>query len=231
MEAAKNAGLGKYGVATNIQGEFDLGTEAGRNMAAAEKAIKEVRSHLTLGTNTEKDCKNFLENERIIATMREEVKQQALEYSRRNNCDVPFEVTMPLYVEALKKYHYGQCGEIASAVFMALKEQGVSPLLYCETSEGEHALVVIGANKDMCGTAPVVADGWAMKRYPLSEFKKMQQMKYDVRYAPERYPADPFTPPYRLVAPYLAGMLEPRLYYSTDGGYENVTQLMEEPDW
>ncbi|HGK6652029.1 TPA: hypothetical protein ACJ5DZ_003124, partial [Legionella pneumophila] len=79
---------------------------------------------------------------------------------------------------------------------------------YCQTSIGEHCLIVIGRvsgsdpnDISTWGEEAVICDPWAEKAYPLSEFRKMQSPENDIRY-PEMCYANGKNP-----KPYLAGDL------------------------
>lgn len=184
-----------------------LSHEQKKYFRKAEQAIFYVRSNLIYGSNTEKDSKlPSWEPQRILA-LRQEVKQQAKAYALQHGGVADFSIISELNRKALKKFGFGNCGEQAQSAFIFLKKCGVSPLDFCVTTEGGHNLVVLGRNKSSdpndsstWGPDAVVCDPWAEKIYLLSEFKEMQKIENDVRYAAVCYKY--FSPP-----PYLSGAL------------------------
>lgn len=198
-------------------------SELERNIALAKEAIDEVRSYLTVGTNTEKDCKDVLECDDLIKKMRKEVSDEGCAYADTHGGFAGFDVTANLYTAAVKKYGYGQCMELASSVIVNLKNKGVSSLSYCITTKGQHALAVIGIDKDAdfnniatWGENAVVCDAWAEKIYPVSDFQTMQLPEHDVRLPSIVYIFNPNCPHY------LAGNLKVMHHYTAENGFVDV---------
>ncbi|HAT1981144.1 hypothetical protein [Legionella pneumophila] len=179
-----------------------------KNLNEALSAIKYVKSKLVYGSNTEKDSKKLNWEPGRIILLRKEVHALAVVYARSHNGKAGFDVISKLTHAALLKYGFGNCGEQAQTAFCYLQSRGVAPLDYCQTSIGEHCLIVIGRvsgsdpnDISTWGEDAVICDPWAEKAYPLSEFRVMQSPDNDIRY-PEICYANGKSP-----KPYLAGEL------------------------
>ncbi|HAU1574335.1 TPA: hypothetical protein JBI85_11355 [Legionella pneumophila] len=179
-----------------------------KNLNEALSAIKYVKSKLIYGSNTEQDSKKPNWEPGRIIHLRKEVHEQAVAYARSHNGKAGFDIISKLTHAALLKYGFGNCGEQAQTAFCFLQSRRVAPLDYCQTSIGEHCLIVIGRvsgsdpnDISTWGEEAVICDPWAEKAYPLSEFREMQNPDNDIRY-PEMCYTNGKKP-----KPYLAGDL------------------------
>jgi len=173
----------------------------------AEAAIKHIRSKLKYGSNTKKDSEMPDWDPARLFKLRKEVMQNAISYALEHDGRVPFLLMATLNYQALDKWGFGNCGEQAQSAFIYLKNAGVAPIDFCQTTVGGHNLLVIGRSsrsdtQDIrtWGEDAIICDPWAEKIYPVSSFYVMQSSEHEVRYPDICYNAD--SPPH-----YLSGEL------------------------
>lgn len=157
----------------------------------ATLAVSTIRSFLTHGSNhiSDSDRVDFQRGNAIRAAVPIIALHNAL---RGINPKEP--IFAKLNLLALKKYGYGQCGELAQAAFIHLVEKKIYPIDFCNTTQGGHSLVILGRapNSDpnditTWGDIAMICDVWANQVYPLSDFRKMQHKNDNSHYNPAIY--------------------------------------------
>lgn len=159
----------------------------------ANSAIATIRSFITHGSNHISDSGrvDFQRGNAIRAAVPIIALHNAL-----RGINPSQNVFAKLNFLGLKKYGYGQCGELAQALFIHLVEKQIYPVDLFDTTVGGHSLIVIGRApnsnpKDMTtwGDKAIICDAWTNQIYPASNFRQMQKENDSSHYNPAIYEA------------------------------------------
>lgn len=146
----------------------------------ANETLRKIRNQLIYGSNARIDDERS-DHKRSNA-VRAIIIMSALINAMIYEKNAAFPVMALLSSLAIKKYGYGQCGELSQAAFVDLVNKNVYPIDLCVTTKGFHNLLVIDRAKgsdssdiSTWGDKAIILDVWANKVYPLSEFASMQK--------------------------------------------------------
>ena len=132
-------------------------TEATRNIAAANMAVKYVRSKMDIGASNKPGtgmiarmlCAGGTFNK---GELREKVDQDLAKIKNPTWRDV-----LNLSGDWAKHYGCGNCGEQSALAFVYLRQHGIFPLDWMQVGNFKHAFVIIGRKS---GSDPSDYNGW-----------------------------------------------------------------------